>query len=92
MYADPCKYLGNEPEHLYHVKAYLPGGETKEYSSDKELINTALNDCDGTPYNGRWYWIGIDNFIDLCNKYNYSILDKDLNIDKTNPITLFTKL
>ena len=92
MYADPCKYLGNEPEHLYHVKAYLPGGETKEYSSDKELINTALIDCDGIPYNGRWYWVGIDNFIDLCNKYNYSILDKDLNIDKTNPITLFTKL
>ena len=57
----------------------------------EELIDSCLSDKDGIPSEGRWYWVGIENFTNLCIKYNYKILDKDLNIDKTNPITLFTK-
>ena len=49
-------------------------------------------DKDGETYEGRWYWVGIDNFAILCIANNYKILSIDLNIDKTNPITLFTKL
>jgi hypothetical protein len=51
-----------------------------------------LEDKDGIPEEGRWYWVGIKNFIDLCKLYNYIIISEDLNIDKTNPITLFTKI
>jgi len=90
MYADPKKYLLNEPEHIWHVKESINykglGGE-----GYKDLIENCLEDKDGIPSPGRWYWIGIDNFLELCKKYNYNILNKDLDIDKTNPITLFSK-
>lgn len=91
MYADPEKYLKSEPEHLYHVKEYLPGGRNKQYHYDEELIQSALNDCDGKPSNGRWYWIGMNKFLELCEMFSYNVLDRDLNIDKTNCITLFKK-
>jgi len=90
MYADPKKYLLSEPEHLYHVKCYLPD-KGKNCKTQNELIEACLLDKDGEQKTPRWYWVGIENFINLCIKYNYKILDKDLNIDKTNPITLFTK-
>ena len=47
--------------------ARTKNGNEKQYSSEGELIKTALNNCDGNPSNGRWYWIGINNFINLCN-------------------------
>ena len=90
MYADPKKYLSNEPEHKNHVKIYIPN-KGKDCNTDQDLINLAIKDMDGKHITGRWYWVGIDNFINLCNEYNYKIISKDLNIDKTNPITLFTK-
>ncbi len=90
MYADPKKYLSNEPEHKNHVKLYIPN-KGKDCNTDQDLINLAIKDMDGKHITGRWYWVGIDNFINLCNEYNYKIISKDLNIDKTNPITLFTK-
>lgn len=90
MYADPKKYLSNEPEHLFHVKEYIPN-KGKDCNTIEELIEKSLLDKDGIPSEGRWYWVGIENFINLCSKYNYQILNNDLNIDKTNPITLFTK-
>ena len=90
MYADAKKYLLSEPEHLYHVKDYIPN-KGKNCKTQNELIEACLLDKDGKPMCGRWFWVGIENFIDLCIKYNYKILDNDLNIDKTNPITIFTK-
>jgi SAM-dependent methyltransferase len=90
MYADPKKYLFNEPEHLDHVLYYIPN-KGKNCNTKEELIDSCLSDKDGIPSEGRWYWVGIENFTNLCIKYNYKILDKDLNIHKTNPITLFTK-
>lgn len=89
MYADPKKYLSNEPENLMHVKQYIKNGINCK--TEEELINVCLEDKDGEPSVGRWYWVGTENFINLCMKYNYKILNRDLNIDKTNPITLFTK-
>ena len=59
--------------------------------NNNELIKVLIDDCDSEPVPGRWYWIGMENFINLCIKYNYKILNNDINIDKTNPITLFTK-
>lgn len=90
MYADPKKYLSNEPEHLYHVKEYIPNKGNNCKSND-ELIDLCILDKDGIPSEGRWYWIGINNFVELCKLNNYNVLEEDLNIDKTNPITLFTK-
>jgi SAM-dependent methyltransferase len=94
MYADPEKYLLSEPENKFFVKMFLPGGENREYSSNKDIINTALTNMNGSGKHitGQWYWIGINKFVELCNTYNYKVISKDLNIDKTNPITLFTKL
>jgi SAM-dependent methyltransferase len=91
MYADAKKYLLSEPENLSHIKKYIPN-KGNNCKSDDELINACLMDKDGETYEGRWYWVGIDNFAILCIANNYKILSIDLNIDKTNPITLFTKL
>ena len=91
MYADARKYILSEPEHLYHVKTYIPdkGANCK---TNEDLINACLLDKDGNHCPGRWYWIGIENFIDVCLENDYKVLYIDLHIDKTNPITLFTKL
>ena len=91
MYADPKKYLISEPENRYHVIRYLPKKRFIYKFSNKILINDALEDADANPVEPRWFWVGIQSFINLCKKYGYSIIDKDINIDKTNPITLFKK-
>lgn len=92
MYADPKKYLKSEPENRYHVYRYLPKNKFLYKLSDKRLIADALSDCDGNPSEGRWYWVGKDNFIEQCEKVGFKIVQDDLNIDNTNPITLFQKL
>jgi SAM-dependent methyltransferase len=91
MFADPKKYLKSEPENRYHVSRYLPKKKFIYKLSDKKLISDALKDCDGDPSEGRWYWIGIENFLKACNEIGFKVLNNDLNIDKTNPITLLKK-
>ncbi len=90
MYADPKKYFESEPYNI-HIQREEQRRKGAKFLNDEELIKILINDCDSEPALGRWYWIGIENFINLCYKYNYKILVSDLNIDKTNPITLFTK-
>ena len=86
MYADAAKYCPSEPENIMgHVKP--PG-----FSGNlQQIIQRVLDDCDGAPYPGRWYWVGIENFIKMCTDNGFTVLERDLDIDKTNPITLFTK-
>lgn len=90
MYADPRKYIQNEPENLnIAFGSYISDSN----NIDKEdICKQAIQDADGESSAGRWYWIGKDNFIKSCIEFNYSIVEADLNIDKTNPITVFTKL
>ena len=91
MYADVTKYLSSEPHHIGHVKQYIPN-KGEHCKTNKELIDLAVSDRDGNPSRGRWYWVGMEHFTGLCSKYNYTIIYKDLNIDKTNPLTLFKKI
>jgi SAM-dependent methyltransferase len=90
MYADPKKYFTSEPENI-HIQEKEQIGKGNTFSNKEELIEVLIKDSDSQPAPGRWYWIGKENFIKLCSKYNYNILNEDLNIDKTNPITLFMK-
>ena len=95
MYADPEKYLNSEPENKYHVIKYLPKRKFLYRFSNKILIKDALNDSDGEPsspdFEPRWFWIGKKNFINLCISKGFTIVNEDINIDKTNPMTLFKK-
>jgi SAM-dependent methyltransferase len=90
MYADASKYFKSEPENINNQyneqknKGFIA-------NNNEELIQLLVNDSNSEPVCGRWYWIGIDKFIELCYNYNYKVISKDLNIDKTNPITLFKK-
>jgi SAM-dependent methyltransferase len=90
MYADPYKYFNNEPENIYIQYKYAENRGINLKNND-ELAKFLVDDCNSEPLPGRWYWIGIDNFIKLCNTNNYEVINRDLNIDKTNPITLFKK-
>lgn len=90
MYADPKKYYSSEPENLWFIKEYIKN-KINYFTSKEELFELAIEDCDGEPYPGRWYWVGIDNFLNNCKKNDYTILCDDLNIDKTNIITLLQK-
>tara|TARA_B100000029_G_C17497461_1_gene931454 strand:- start:442 stop:1182 length:741 start_codon:yes stop_codon:yes gene_type:complete len=91
MYADPKKYLISEPENRNHVARYLPNKKLIYNFSRKRLIFDALEDFDGDPCEGRWYWIGKKNFLEACLNNGFEIIKEDINVDKTNPITLFTK-
>ena len=86
MYADVHKFLKSEPRHIKNFEK-----EFNVFNDIEKLKITMLEDCDGKPRKGRWYWIGIDNFVGLCEKHGFTILERDLNIDKTNPLTLFIK-
>ena len=66
MYADPKKYLEREPENRWFIEEYLPD---KNIKNDNELIKYAIHECNGEIIEGRWYWVGIRNFISLCEKY-----------------------
>ncbi|MCK6370952.1 MAG: methyltransferase domain-containing protein [Gammaproteobacteria bacterium] len=88
MYADPAKYLRSEPENVDFVRSYLPGGDSVSYGSVDELIGAALADCDGASSPGRWYWVGIERFVALAQEAGYEVVARDLDIDKTNPLTL----
>lgn len=90
MYADAQKYLRSEPENTWFVKEYLPD-KGENTNSNEELVALALLDKDGQHITGRWYWVGIENFNNLVKEHGFEILSTDLNIDKTNPITLFKK-
>lgn len=61
MYADANKYFHNEPEHIY-----IQEDEQGIYGKHKKLKRKLIEECDRLPYPGRWYWVGIDNFIGLC--------------------------
>lgn len=90
MYADASKYFESEPENI-HIQEKYQRGKGAIFSNNEELIKVLIDDCDQEPISGIWYWVGIENFINLLLRYNYKILKSDLNIDKTNPITLFEK-
>jgi 2-polyprenyl-3-methyl-5-hydroxy-6-metoxy-1,4-benzoquinol methylase len=77
MYADIDKYAKTEPHNLPSVS--------------NDFLLSQKNDCDGPAMPGRWYYVGIDNFTALSNKYGYTITTIDMDIDKTNPITFFKK-
>ena len=67
------------------------GKEFNVFNNIEKLKTTMIDDCDGKAKKGRWFWVGIENFVKLCEKHGFTILERDLNIDKTNPLTLFTK-
>ena len=90
MYADPNKYANNEPENTDSAFGVYRNNEND--TTIETLIERSIADCDGANIpDGRWYFVGKDNFLNLCSKYRYQIISDDLDIDKTNPITLFTK-
>ena len=89
MYADARKYLNSEPENRWHV--VQNSVKIKNIENDEELIQAALDDCDTSSIDGKWYYIGKENFINSCKEVGYTIITEDLDIDKTNPITLCTK-
>lgn len=91
MYADPKKYLKSEPENRYHVIRYLPKNKFIYKISNKKLVADAIEDSDGKPSEGRWYWVGKDKFLKLCKDTGFKIIEEDLNIDKTNVITQLKK-
>ena len=93
MYADPRKYLKSEPENRDHLIKYLPSRKFIYRLSDKTLIKDALSDSDGLQNNSepRWFWIGIDVFKQIILKNQFKIIKEDIDIDKTNPISLFVK-
>jgi SAM-dependent methyltransferase len=88
MYADAHKYFASEPANIIIQQ------REQNFFGDLEILKQILVDkSDGAPFPpGRWYWIGIDGFLKLCKENGFAILERDIDIDKTNPITLCMKL
>lgn len=89
MYSDVDKYFSSEPENIkfWEIEQNQLG---RRFQNIEEFKLFLKNDCDSDPLPGRWYWVGREKFINNCKLNNYKIISEDLNIDKTNPITLFT--
>lgn len=77
MVADFWKFVdsGSSPA---HIKAPIYASLAQE-----------IQDFDGPPFPGRWYWWGLDRFIELLQSLGYVILSKDINIDLRDPIVHF---
>ena len=54
-------------------------------------LQEEIDDIDGPFYHGRFYYYGIDKFCELLEKYNYTVINKDIDLDKQNPICIFKK-
>ena len=96
MYADVEKYLKSEPENFNHIRlsCSLDKWEECKYlisEGNTNVIKLAEKESDTHYNNGQWFWVGKDKFLNLCRKFNYEIINEDLDIDKTNPMTLFQK-
>jgi len=52
-----------------------------------------IGDYNGSPAPGRWYFYGIDRFVNLIKKYGYELIHEDIavSIDRDNPIIHFRK-
>ena len=63
MYADADKYFQSEPENIY-----IQENEQGIYSDNNRLKYKLIEECDGAPYPGRWYWVGMTTlFISVKN-------------------------
>ena len=81
MIADPDKYIDQNGQYKLMTSAGFV---------DWGLF---VDDYDGDPVAGRWYFYGIDRFCALLNKYHYKIISKDVigEYDTRSPIVHFKK-
>lgn len=88
MYADPDKYKINCPEkfRVFELEQKRKGKTFKNYDELREIL---FDDCHNNSPN--WCFIGMERFLNLCKKYNYTIIDNDINLDNSSPITKFKK-
>jgi len=87
MIADVKKFY-NATKNEGFIRCYI----NHEDKSLEECFEIAELDADGEPAPGcRWYWIGLKNFKELVLKYNYEIIEEDINTDPSSPIVRFKK-
>jgi len=88
MYADVDKYHSNNPNRFkcFELEQKQKGKIFKNYDELRQIL---LDDCDNNSPN--WCFIGTERFLNLCKKYDYNIIDIDIKIDTTSPITRFKK-
>jgi hypothetical protein len=91
MYADADKYFASEPHNIY-IQEDDQKNKGRVFNSRQDLIEGLIDDSDSAPTPpGRWYWVGTNKFLELCLRNKYRVLNIDINVDQTNPITLFKK-
>ena len=81
-YGDIYKFFKNEPHRISNCE--------KEYNifNDHDKLKSTMNEYfDAVPVKGKWFWLGIDRFCKLAIQCGFKVIEKDLNIDKTNPLT-----
>lgn len=82
-YGDIYKFTSNEPQRIK--------GFEKEYNiyDNNDLLKKKMSEYyNGPKVKGKWAWLGINRFCDLVKNLGYMVINKDLDIDKTNPLTL----
>jgi len=86
MIADPDKYQNARMRASQTQSKHRPAGP---YESWEECVN----DWDGEPHPGRWYFYGTERFCEAAEEFGYVIKDEDIigAYDKNSPIIHFTK-
>lgn len=104
-YSGACAYF----ENLYNklrtgANCFVMIADAKKYSNKKgrkKLMKRAgfsnfkdfVEDYDGPPNKGRWYWYGTELFCNKLKELGYMVVNQDVAIDsdKLNPIIHFRK-
>ena len=98
--------LSGTAEYLKHLHSKLrPGAQCfimladaekyRQFSPDNGFVHPEDGQdrasYDGPPEPGRWYWVGLDQFCQLLERFDYQILAKDVDVDSRDPICHFTR-
>ena len=104
-YSGCREYLKNlYPKLKNDAKCFIMIADRDKYSNQEGLnrlmsrtrhenLKDFLDDYDGPPENGRWYFYGIGKFCKLLEEFGYKLILKDatLHSDKFNPTIYFKK-
>jgi len=85
MYADIEKYVMNGGSNLNTI---IDEYRVTPHDMDK-FVSTIVRESDGPSWPGRWYFVGIENFVKITEDAGFTIIQRDIDIDKITPITMF---
>lgn len=92
-YSGMTEYFKNlYPKLKSGAKCFVMVADYDKYSKFRTPTSEKVEDYDGEPSPGRWYWYGTKRFCAALRNLGYIVLNEDMDLIRRDPITFFTKL